>query len=291
MANEMIEEGKLLKMIHSVLHDSLLATTTGDQKQSKRSSESQSQGDIKRQRTYEPENEITKPPDFTDLHHQQQKSPDTENTETPQGDNPDIGNRGAASLTAIEEAKNVLASAEFWAVMQTTHGLQNRAASANEVTPKTEPGTTSRQQTEAFLENQRNPKRRRGSDGEYTEPTTTTALLGDIDTLKDTPTSRPDTKRCIQVGRETYAVTSQPGTPYTFDPRTDTGTTLGQRPQSVENAPALGIPQVHKPQTVVYVPQHTSTVEGHRRKKNKTGSKQKRSMTQSKALAGAWRQH
>jgi hypothetical protein len=256
MANEMIEEGKLLKMIHSVLHDSLLATTTGDQKQSKRSSESQSQGDIKRQRTYEPENEITKPPDFTDLHHQQQKSPDTENTETPQGDNPDIGNRGAASLTAIEEAKNVLASAEFWAVMQTTHGLQNRAASANEVTPKTEPGTTSRQQTEAFLENQRNPKRRRGSDGEYTEPTTTTALLGDIDTLQDTPISRPDTKRCIQVGRETYAVTSQPGTPYTFDPRTDTGTTLGQRPQSVENAPALGIPQVHKPQTVVYVPQH-----------------------------------
>jgi len=85
MAHEMIEEGKLLKMIHSVLHDSLLATatgnsatssdnstaigrtttdtidttstvtTTGDQKQSKRSSESQSQGDIKRQRTYEPE--------------------------------------------------------------------------------------------------------------------------------------------------------------------------------------------------------------------------------------------
>jgi len=41
--------------------------------------------------------------------------------------------------------------------------------------------------------------------------------LGDIDTLKDTPTNQPDTKRCIQVGRETYAVTSQPGTPYTFD--------------------------------------------------------------------------
>ena len=115
MANEMIEEGKLLKMIYSVLHDSLLATstgnsetssdnsttisrtttdtvdttssatTTGDQKQSKRSSESQSQGDIKRQRTYEPENEITKLPDLTDLNHQQQKSPDTENTVSQQG--------------------------------------------------------------------------------------------------------------------------------------------------------------------------------------------------------------
>jgi hypothetical protein len=110
-----------------------------------------------------------------------------------------------ASLTAIEEEKNVHAAAEFWAVMRTTHGLQNRAASANEVTPKTEPGTTSRQQAEAFLENQRNPKRRRGSDGDYTEPTTTAALLGDIDTLQDNSTSRPDTKRCIQVGRETYS--------------------------------------------------------------------------------------
>ena len=129
------------------------------------------------------------------------------------------------------------AAAEFWAVMRTTHGLQNRTAAANEVTPKTESGTTSRQQAEAFLENQRNPKRRRGSDGEYTEPTTTAALMGDIDTLKDTSTSRPDTKRCIQVGRETYAVTSQPGTPYTSDPRTDAGTILGQRLQPVTNIP------------------------------------------------------
>jgi len=117
MAHEMTEEGKLLKMIHRVLHDSLLAsatgnsaptsdnstaisrsttdtvdttstaTTTGDQQQSKRSSESQLQGAIKRQRTYEPENEITKPPDLTDLHHQQQKSPDTVNTETQQDEN------------------------------------------------------------------------------------------------------------------------------------------------------------------------------------------------------------
>jgi hypothetical protein len=62
------------------------ATTTGDQKQPKRSSESQSQGDIKRQRTYEPANEITKSPDLTDLNHQQQTSPGTENTETQQGE-------------------------------------------------------------------------------------------------------------------------------------------------------------------------------------------------------------
>ena len=210
MAHEMIEEGKLLKMIHRVLHDSLLAsatgnsaptsdnstaisrsttdtvvTTTRDQQQSKRSSQSQLQGAIKRQRTYEPE--------------------------------------------AGEEEKNVQATAEFWAVMRATHGFQNQAAPANAVTPSTEPGTSSRQQEEVSLKNHRKPKRRRGSDNEYTDPTTTTTPLGDIDTLKDAPTSQPNTKRCIQVGRETYVVTSQPGTPYTFDPRIDAETILGQR--------------------------------------------------------------
>jgi hypothetical protein len=115
MVHEMIEEGKLLKMILSVLHDSLMASatgnsaptsdnstdisrsttdtvdttstakTTGDQQQSKRSSESQLQGAIKRQQMLnEPENVITKPPDLTDLLHQQQQSPDTVNTETQQ---------------------------------------------------------------------------------------------------------------------------------------------------------------------------------------------------------------
>ena len=63
--------------------------------------------------------------------------------------------------------------------MRHTHGFQNQsagpqvqAAAANEVAPSTEPGTSSRQQAEASLESQGNPKRRRGSDGEYTEPTT-----------------------------------------------------------------------------------------------------------------------
>ena len=59
----------------------------------------------------------------------------------------------------------------------------------------------------------------------------------DIDSLKDTPPSQPDTKKCIQVGSETYAVTSQPGTPYTFDPRIDTGTILGQRLQPITEIP------------------------------------------------------
>ena len=40
-------------------------------------------------------------------------------------------------------------------------------------------------------------------------------------------------KKCIQVGRETYAVTSQPGTSYTFETRIDTGTFQGQRLQPV----------------------------------------------------------
>jgi hypothetical protein len=37
----------------------------------------------------------------------------------------------------------------------------------------------------------------------------------DIDSLTDTPPSQPDTKKCIQVGSETYAVMSQPRSPYT----------------------------------------------------------------------------
>jgi hypothetical protein len=149
MAHEMIEEGKLLKMSHSVFHDSLIASESGDQKQSKRLSQSQLQNNIKRQRTYVPE--------------------------------------------TSEEEKNVQAAAEFWAVMRATHCFQNQAAAANEVTPSTKAGTSSRQKAEASLKNHRNPQRRRESDNEYTEQTTTTTPLGDIDTLKDTTTSWPDT--------------------------------------------------------------------------------------------------
>jgi hypothetical protein len=86
MAHEMIEEGKVLKMSHSVLHDSPLATVRGNSETnsdnsmlSKRSSESQLQGDIKRQKTYE--------------------------------------------LEASEEKKNIQAAAEFWADMRHTHGF------------------------------------------------------------------------------------------------------------------------------------------------------------------------
>jgi hypothetical protein len=121
-------------------------------------------------------------------------------TETPQGHNPDGGHRDKASLPAIDEEKNVHAITAFWNVRQTTHGLQNQTATTNEVTPKTESGTSARHQAEASLENQRHPKRRRGSDGEYTESGTTAALLGDIDSLTDTPPSQPDTSKCEQVG-------------------------------------------------------------------------------------------
>jgi hypothetical protein len=166
----------------------------------------------------------------------------------------------------------VRAAAAFWDVMRTTHGLQNQTAATNEVTPKTESGTPPRHQAEASLENQRNPERRRGSDGEYTEPTTTAALLGDIDTLKDTPTSRPDTKRCMQVDTETYAVTSQPRSHYTFDDYDSI---------SVIDSSSPNVP-VHSGD---YTPAHTSTVEGHRRKKNKT-----RKTKHSRTPAGARRQ-
>ena len=50
----------------------------------------------------------------------------------------------------------------------------------------------------------------------------------------DASPSQPDTKKCMQVGRATYAVTSQPGTSYTFNPGIDTRTFQGQRPQPVK---------------------------------------------------------
>ena len=100
----------------------------------KRSSESQLQGDIKCQRTYE--------------------------------------------LEASEEKKNVQAATEFWAVMRATHGFQNQAeglkvqaAAVTEVARAREPGSCSKQQVEAHLESQKNPKRRRRSDDEYKNPT------------------------------------------------------------------------------------------------------------------------
>jgi hypothetical protein len=103
-------------------------------------------------------------------------------------------------------------------------------------------------------------KRSRGFTGEYVKPTTTSsrnaaslttheaeknaltnvslspvakttqgshpraAETHDSDSLTDTSPSQPDTKKCIQVGRETYAVQSQPGTSYTFDRGIDTAT-------------------------------------------------------------------
>jgi hypothetical protein len=81
-------------------------------------------------------------------------------------------------------------------------------------------------------------KRSRGFTGEYVKPTTTTTHQDDIpakpssvDTPNrhspaggrahdvvspiDTPRSQPDTKKCIQVGNETYALMPQPRSSYT----------------------------------------------------------------------------
>jgi hypothetical protein len=62
--------------------------------------------------------------------------------------------------------------------MRQTHGFQNQAeglkvqaAAVTEVARAREPGSCSKQQVEAHLESQENPKRRRRSDDEYTNPT------------------------------------------------------------------------------------------------------------------------
>ncbi len=73
-----------------------------------------------------------------------------------------------------------------------THGFQNQAAgpqvqaaAANEVAPSPEPGTSSKQQAKTFLETQGNPKRKRGSHDEYTDPTNHT-----LDTIIARPAKR-----------------------------------------------------------------------------------------------------
>jgi len=161
---------------------------------SKRSSETQLQDDIKRQKTYE--------------------------------------------LEASEEKKNVQAAAEFRTVMRHTHGFQNQAAgpqvqaaAANEVAPSPEPGTSSRQQVEAFLESQGNPKRRRGSDDESTNPT---------NHLLDTIITRP-TKRNKEFTGE-YAKPNTTDTPHSDTPASGSGdaASLGTR---------LRRPSLHKVQT------------------------------------------
>ena len=56
---------------------------------------------------------------------------------------------------------------------------------------------------------ERNPKRGRGSDDEYKEPTTMPASQGDIDTSAEND-STPIFG--IQVGTDTYALRTEPGT-------------------------------------------------------------------------------
>jgi hypothetical protein len=118
----------------------------------------------------------------------------------------------------------------------------------------------------------RDPKRKRGSDGEFEEPTGTATPQGHLDTsAKDDfdsilvtdsshPTHLSDIAMGIQVGRDTFALTPV--------------TTL-----------VTGTPLVHRPQAVAYVPESASIVEYHRRKKNKTGYETFKAKSTSRSLA------
>jgi hypothetical protein len=212
-------------------------------------------------------------------------------TATPQGHSPDVGGGGAASLTtAIEEERNMQTAVAFGAIVQTTHGLQTRARTTDEVqrhksltipprqaiyddlirrdtiAPRTEPGTPpgQRQQAVAFLE--RNPQRVRGSDGEYEEPITTAVSQEDIGTLAEND-YHPIFG--IRVGRDTFALTTEPGTPST-----------GQRALGIQvgrdtfaHTPVTGIPQVYRPQAVAYVPESTTNPAASSKKKKRSGTK------------------
>jgi len=74
----------------------------------------------------------------------------------------------------------------------------------------------------------------------------------------DASPSQPDIKKCIQVGRETYAVTSQPGTSYTFDTRIDTATRGARVERETIALPPIGTFQVQRPQPVTNPAEHTN---------------------------------
>ena len=74
----------------------------------------------------------------------------------------------------------------------------------------------------------------------------------------DASPSQPDTKKCIQVGRETYAVQSQPRTSYTFDPGIDTATCGARVGRETIALPPIGTFQVQRPQPVTYPAEHTN---------------------------------
>ncbi len=91
-----------------------------------------------------------------------------------------------------EKQKNIQAVVEFWATMRQTHGFQNQAEglkvqaeAVTEVARTREPGSSSKQQVEAHLESQENPKTRRRSDDEFTNQTNHS-----LDTIIARPTKR-----------------------------------------------------------------------------------------------------
>jgi len=137
-------------------------------------------------------------------------------------------------------------------------------------------------------------KRSRGFTGEYVKPTTTSsrnaAPLTTHETEKsaltdvslspvarvthgfhpraagthdggpptDASPSQPDTKKCIQVGRETYAVTSQPGTSSPFDTGIDTATCGAIVGRETIAPPLIGTSQVQRLQPVTNPTEHTN---------------------------------
>ena len=74
----------------------------------------------------------------------------------------------------------------------------------------------------------------------------------------DASPSQPDTKKCIQVGRETYAVTSQPGTSSPFDTGIDTATCGAIVGRETIAPPLIGTSQVQRLQPVTNPTEHTN---------------------------------
>jgi len=76
--------------------------------------------------------------------------------------------------------------------------------------------------------------------------------------LRTKALGRSFVRKRIQVGRETYAVTSQPGTSYTFDTRIDTATCGARVGRETIALPQIGTFQIQRPQPVTNPAEHTN---------------------------------
>ncbi len=155
------------------------------------------------------------------------------------------------SLTTNEAEKSALTNVSFSPVTQTTQGFQTRPGEAHDIDPLTDTPLIGNGYAVSHTENAQTQQRQ-------TSPTTPQRQA-----INNNLVNRNNTTYGVLVGTDTIALTSIQG----------------------HSSSTIGLGDTQHAQG-----EHTLNTEGLRRKKHKTGSKQKRSKTQPKTLGGAWPQ-